>query len=177
MPASISFIKYGTAESMLSELEKKVIARVQGDMPICERPYQILAEQIGIGEAQFLDILQGLAQRGVMRRFGATLRHQKSGFGANAMVAWKIDEARIDSVGPVMADFPEISHCYRRNPQPRWPYNVYTMIHADSESACRQIARRIAAAVQPEAYEVLFSRRELKKTSMQYIDRACRAAR
>jgi DNA-binding Lrp family transcriptional regulator len=162
---------------MLSELEKKVVARVQGDIPICERPYLELAEKIGIGEAQFLDILNDLSQRGVMRRFGATLRHQKSGFGANAMVAWKIDEARIDRVGPVMADFPEVSHCYRRNPQPQWPYNVYTMIHADSESACRQIARRIAASVQPETYKVLFSRRELKKTSMQYIDRARPSAR
>ncbi|MGD9332587.1 MAG: Lrp/AsnC family transcriptional regulator, partial [Desulfobacterales bacterium] len=63
----------------------------------------------------------------------------------------------------------QISHCYRRNPTRDWPYNLYTMIHAESEDACRDIARGLATQTRVENFTLLFSRRELKKTSMTYF--------
>lgn len=154
---------------MLTELEKKMIAAIQGDIPITKRPFLEIARNLGITEEKVLEILQDLCNRGIIRRFGATLRHQKSGFRANAMVAWKIDEDRIESAGEKMAAFREVTHCYRRNPNPQWPYNLYTMIHARSEEACRELARRMSEAAGENDYNLLFSRRELKKTSMQYF--------
>ena len=114
-------------------------------------------------------VLTDLVQRGVIRRFGATLRHQKSGFGANAMTAWLVDEARMDDVGAIMASFKEVSHCYRRDPTPDWKYNLYTMIHGKDEAHCRRTAEKMAAKAGVETYVLLFSRRELKKTSMTYF--------
>ena len=104
-----------------------------------------------------------------MRRFGATLYHQKSGFQANAMVAWKVDEDRVDEAGEKMASFDEVSHCYRRNPTVDWPYNLYTMIHAKDEASCREIAHNISIRTKINTYSLLFSRKELKKTSMKYF--------
>ena len=105
----------------------------------------------------------------MIRRFGATLRHQKSGFAANAMTAWQVDEARIEAVGEIMASFRAVSHCYRRDPADGWPYNLYTMIHGKSEEDCRETARQMSAASGVETYQLLFSRRELKKISMTYF--------
>jgi siroheme decarboxylase len=113
--------------------------------------------------------MKDLQNRGIIRRFGATLRHQKSGFRANAMVAWKVDERRIEKAGRIMASFGEVSHCYRRDPAPLWPYNLYTMIHAKDETTCRAIARRLSLETGVDTYQLLFSRTELKKTSMQYF--------
>ncbi len=155
---------------MLTELEKRVIASIQGDIPIVERPYAELARKLGISEQLLLDTLRSLCRRGVIRRFGATLRHQKSGYGANAMTAWQVEEDRVEEVGRIMASFREVSHCYRRDPTPRWPYNLYTMIHGSTEEDCRQVARRMAREAKVDDYTLLFSRRELKKTSMQYFD-------
>ena len=154
---------------MLTQLEKKVIASIQGDIPITPSPYQELAQKLKISEDQFLNILKSLCQRGVIRRFGATLRHQKTGFSANAMTAWKVDEDRIEAVGRKMAAHSAVSHCYRRDPAPDWPYNLYTMIHATDVESCRRIARDLAAETNVKAYRQLFSRRELKKTSMIYF--------
>jgi DNA-binding Lrp family transcriptional regulator len=154
---------------MLTELEQKVIASIQGDIHVTERPYLEIAENLGISEDTLLETLQHLSDKGVIRRFGATLRHQKSGFSSNAMVAWQVDEDRIDDIGKKMAAFKEVSHCYRRNPQKQWPYNLYTMVHAGDEASCREIVRRLAADNGIDTYSILFSRRELKKTSMQYI--------
>ena len=155
---------------MLTEIEKKVISALQGNIPVCERPYLELAQGLGMSEEEFLKTAKGLDDRAIIRRFGATLKHQKSGYTANAMVAWSVDEARVQEVGPTMAGFGEVSHCYRRNPTETWPYNLYTMIHAFDEPACHAIAEKISKAVGVEAYILLFSRKELKKTSMRYFD-------
>ena len=154
---------------MLIELEKKIIASIQEDMEITERPYLAISEKLGITETQLLDHLKDLGQRGVIRRFGATLRHQRAGFSANVMVAWMVDEDRIEEVGQKMATFDQVSHCYRRNPTPDWPYNLYTMVHADSEQACQTTARKMSRATSVQDYTLLFSREELKKTSMVYF--------
>lgn len=155
---------------MITDLEKKVIALLQTDIPVVQRPFRQMAGKIGITEEQFLDVLNSLNQRGIIRRFGATLKHQKSGFKANAMVAWNVDESRVEQVGTAMAGFDEITHCYRRDPAPGWPYNLYTMVHAGTESECLSLVKKIAATVGESDYTLLFSRKELKKTSMKYFE-------
>jgi DNA-binding Lrp family transcriptional regulator len=85
------------------------------------------------------------------------------------MVAWQVDEKDIDTVGEKMAAFRAVSHCYRRAPKDDWPYNLYTMVHAKDEDSCREIARNISAETAIDNYTLLFSREELKKTSMEYF--------
>lgn len=154
----------------LTNLEKKIIAFLQTDTPVVKQPYRVMAEKLGITEAEFLAVLTNLNSRGMIRRFGATLKHQKSGFTANAMVAWRVDEDRVEKTGRIMAAFQEITHCYRRNPAPGWKYNLYTMVHASTKAACRAIVEKISEAVGENEYELLFSQQELKKTSMKYFE-------
>jgi DNA-binding Lrp family transcriptional regulator len=154
---------------MLSALEKKIVALIQGDIAVTERPYLGMAQQLSIPEERLLQILKDLCDRGVIRRFGATLRHQKSGYTVNVMVAWQVEDARIDTVGQNMAKFRQVSHCYRRDPTETWPYNLYTMIHARDAASCRKIVREIAERTAVSRYTLLFSKKELKKTSMAYF--------
>ncbi len=154
---------------MLTELEKRIIASIQDDIAITERPYLEIAKNLGISQEALLEKLKDLCNRGIIRRFGATIRHQQSGFEANAMAAWEVDEDRIDEVGKTLASFSQVSHCYRRNPTDDWPYNIYTMIHAKDEKSCREIARKLSDKASVDTYILLFSRKELKKTSMKYF--------
>jgi DNA-binding Lrp family transcriptional regulator len=154
---------------MLSRLEKKIVALLQDDIAITERPYLEISKQLNIPEETLLQQLKDLYKRGIIRRFGATIRHQKSGFEANAMVAWQVDEDYIDEAGKQMASFKAVTHCYRRNPTDDWPYNLYTMIHAKNEASCWEIARNLAKKASVDTYTLLFSRKELKKTSMKYF--------
>jgi DNA-binding Lrp family transcriptional regulator len=68
-----------------------------------------------------------------------------------------------------MAACPSVSHCYRRNPNAHWPYNLYTMIHAGDREACQAIAENLSRRTGIPDYILLFSQHELKKTSMQYF--------
>ena len=154
---------------MLTDLEKKIVVAIQGDLPITPTPYGDIARELDISEELLLETLKNLCDQGVIRRFGGTLRHQKSGFKANAMVAWRVEEARADQVGEIFAAFTEVSHCYHRKPTQDWPYNLYTMVHAGDEADCRETASRMAKKAAVAEYELLFSREELKKTSMRYF--------
>ena len=154
---------------MIDPLDKKVIQLLQGDLPLHPKPFALLAEQLGITEHEFIARIQSLKEKGVIRRFGATLRHQEAGFSSNAMVAWNVPEERVKEVGKTLAAFREVTHCYQRSADERWPYNVYTMIHGDDKEECHGIARRMSEEVGVEAYVLLFSEKEFKKTSMQYF--------
>jgi len=153
----------------LSDIEKKVIAAIQGDIPVCESPYSILAKSVNINESEFIETLSILRDKGIIRRFGATLRHQKSGFLSNAMVAWTADETHIADIGKTMASFREVSHCYRRSPEYDWKFNLYTMIHAADQAKCLEKVYEISNKTGITDFEILYSVRELKKTSMLYF--------
>jgi siroheme decarboxylase len=154
---------------MIDESEKKVIGLIQGDLPLDPNPFARMAEKAGMSEGEFIQKVNSLMERGIIRRFGATLRHQEAGFRANAMVAWVVPEERAEEVGRIMAGFREVSHCYQRVPQKSWAYNLYTMIHGDNREQCRKVAERIARKVGIQEYALLFSEKEFKKTSMEYF--------
>ena len=154
--------------ALIDDLDKRIIALIQGDLPLDPKPFAVMADQLGITEDEFMERVRSLKKEGVIRRFGATLYHQEAGFGANAMVAWLVPDERVDEVGKVMADFREVTHCYQRMPQKDWKYNLYTMVHGDNEDACHEIAQRMSQKTGMKEYALLFSRKEFKKTSMQY---------
>ncbi|MBI4799353.1 MAG: Lrp/AsnC family transcriptional regulator [Desulfarculus sp.] len=152
----------------LDALDKRIIARLQGDLPLEPRPFAALAAELGLSEAQVVERVARLERDKIMRRFGATLRHQQSGFPANVMVAWRVPEERVDEVGEKLASFRRVSHCYWRRACADFPYNVFSMVHGKSEDECRELVEEMAQAVGGIEHELLFSVEELKKTSMQY---------
>lgn len=154
---------------MIDELDKNIIALLQGDIPIDSRPYKIMADRTGISEDLFIERVQAMINKGIIRRFGATLYHQKAGFRANAMVAWNVPEEIIDETGEKMAGFQEVSHCYHRMAQKDWPFNLFTMIHGSSRDECLKTAEDLSKATGIKEYQVLFSEKEFKKTSMEYF--------
>jgi DNA-binding Lrp family transcriptional regulator len=146
-----------------------VILALQRDLEICPRPFLEVADHLGMGEEALLATIRSLMARGYIRRFGATLRHQQSGYEANALVAWRVPEADLKRIGRHLAGQRAVTHCYARRPALSWPYNLYTMIHGRSSEECVAIAAKMAAETGIQDYEMLFSEIELKKTTMRYF--------
>ena len=153
----------------LSEFEKRVILALQRDLDITPRPFLELAEQVGASEEDFLAAVRGLVAKGYIRRFGATLRHQLSGYGANALVTWVVPAADLMRVGRQLARHQAVTHCYHREPAPGWPYNLYSMLHGKNPGDIETLAASLADEVGIHRYEILFSDAELKKTTMRYF--------
>jgi len=105
-----------------------------------------------------------------MRRFAAILRHRDAGFTANGMIVWKVPEEAVNKVGYKLAEFPQVSHCYRRPTYPDWEFNIFSMIHARSIEAAEKIAKEISHIIEIYDYKILFSSREFKKERVKYFE-------
>jgi len=154
---------------MLSELEKNIVRLLQEGLPLTGRPFLSLAQKLGITEDSLIEAVENMMERGIIRRFGALVKHRSLGYTANSMVVWKVPPDQTDRAGMTFSGFPGVSHCYRRKTVPNWHYNIYTMIHGHTENECLKTVRSMSAASGISDYQVLFSTKELKKTSMKYF--------
>lgn len=155
---------------MLSDLDVQIIKELQNGLPLAGRPYKIIGDRLKMSEEELINRVRVLIENGIIRRFGAAVRHQDLGFKANAMVVWDVPDDNINDVGGKMAGFREVTHCYQRPRYPKWPYNLFTMVHGRSREECAKIAGEISQAVGISGYELLFSTAELKKISMRYFE-------
>lgn len=153
----------------LSATDKLLIFHLSGDLGDSPAPYAELAERLGLTEDEVLAAVRRYMETGLIRRLGATLWHQRSGFKANAMVVFEVSSEQAEDVGGRMAEKPYVSHCYLRRTAPGWPYNLYAMIHAEERGQLLAMAEELAAICRGRPWRILESLKELKKISMRYF--------
>jgi siroheme decarboxylase len=153
----------------LSELDVAVIRATQGPMEPVPEPFAPPAAKLGIPVAALLEHLEDMRERKALRRVAAILFHRRAGFSANGMGVWKVPEERVLELGPRMAAYRGISHCYQRPTYPDWPYSVFTMAHGRSKEECDAILDTIAAETGIEERRTLYSSTEFKKTRLLYF--------
>ena len=83
---------------MFSSLEKDIIRKFSGDIPLSSEPYKAIANELGITEEELLSKVKEFYDKGIIRRIGGILYHREVGFKANAMVVWIVPEDRIEEV-------------------------------------------------------------------------------
>ncbi len=152
-----------------ANIDMELIAFLQGDMPAVSRPYRELAVKCGCTEQQVVELIQAWLAEGRIRRMAGVLRHQQAGYNVNAMIAWRVADDRADELGCLMSSYPQVSHCYLRSEDERFPYNLYTMVHSRSREELDGIIASMKLASGVDDCQVLVTARELKKTSMQYV--------
>lgn len=153
----------------MDELDKRLVRELQGSLPQGENPYLELARRLGISEDEVVEQLKALKESGRLKRIAAVLRHQRSGYAANAMAVFLVPEAAMDMLGGKLAESPLVSHCYERVGNECWPYNLYAMIHGKTDEEIFSFIRSFAEENRIDRFEILPSVRELKKTSMVYF--------
>ena len=151
------------------ERDVAVIRALQGDMPVVEEPYAPAATKLGMPQEDFLEHLGQMQERRLLRRVAAILYHRRAGFSANGMGVWKVPEQRIMELGPRMAAFRGISHCYQRPTYRDWPYSVFTMAHGRSKEECDAILDSIAERTGITDRATLYSSTEFKKIRLLYF--------
>lgn len=157
-----------TPTKSFSAEERKVINALQQDLPLVESPFDSMSESAGMGVDEFLHQCRCLVESGVVRRFAASVRHDKVGFVANAMACWRTTPDLAERAGHKLATFREVSHCYERRASPLWPYNLFAMIHGHTKEACNLIADRVTDETDLKDRALLFSTREFKKARIRY---------
>jgi DNA-binding Lrp family transcriptional regulator len=153
----------------LSDRDIAVIRAAQGPMEVVSEPFAGAAAELGTSEGELLEHLESMKERRALRRVAAILFHRRAGFSANGMGVWKVPEDRIPEIGPRMASFRGISHCYQRPTYADWPYSVFTMAHGRSKKECDAILDSIAEDTGIDERRTLYSSTEFKKIRLRYF--------
>jgi len=152
------------------EWDKAVIRATQGDLPVVPEPYAPAARRLGVPVEALVEHMRGMVDRRLLRRVAAILFHRRAGFSANGMGVWRVPDERVLELGPRMAAFRGISHCYQRPTYADWPYQIFTMAHGRSKAECDAILDAIAGEIDAiEDRAVLYSSTEFKKIRLLYF--------
>ncbi|MBP9116207.1 MAG: Lrp/AsnC family transcriptional regulator [Acidimicrobiia bacterium] len=152
-----------------SEKELAIIRELQEDLPLVPRPFAAMAFEAQCGEEEILNAIEEFKEKKYMRRFAAVMNHRHAGYKANAMGVWAVPEGDCEEVGPQMAGFSQVSHCYKRPTYSDWPYTIFTMVHGKNAGECEQTIEAIANETGIKEYELLWSIKEYKKVRVRYF--------
>ncbi len=164
-----------TERQPYDEFDINVIRATQGNLPVIPEPYAPAADKLNIPQDKLLAHLQQMQERRLLRRVAAILFHRRAGFSANGMGVWKVPDERIMELGPRMAAFRGISHCYQRPTYEDWPYSIFTMAHGRSKDECDAILDSIATETGVDERSTLYSSTEFKKIRLLYFTDEYRA--
>ncbi|WP_445368018.1 Lrp/AsnC family transcriptional regulator [Methylomonas sp. BW4-1] len=130
----------------MDAIDKAIINRLQQGFPICAAPYQRVAEELGLVEAELLSRLQNMLAEGVLSRFGPMYHAEQMG-GALTLAALKVPEARFDEVTEIVNSFPEVAHNYARNHLLNMWFVLATEKPEQVQSVIAEIERQTGLAV------------------------------
>jgi len=122
----------------MDDIDRAIINSLQGDLPICERPYLEAAQRIGIGEDELIERLTRLRESGVLTRIGPLFQIERMG-GAFTLAALSAPEGEFDKVAEQVNAMPEIAHNYERT----HALNMWFVIATEPPDQIAQVVARI----------------------------------
>lgn len=157
----------------IDAVDRRIIAATQGGLAFEAAPYAVVADRLGLSEAEVIDRLASMQARGVIRRIGVAPNHYALGLTANGMTVWDVDDAVAVVLGEKVGALDDVSHAYLRPRNlPQWPYNLFAMVHGTTRAEVEEKRARIAALLGEacRTHDVLYSTRILKKTGLRLVE-------
>ena len=122
----------------LDQVDRKIINVLQGGFPVCDRPFQVAAQDIGIEEADLIARIDRMLKERVLTRFGPLFHAERLG-GGLTLAAMRIPENEFDRVADIVNGFPEVAHNYERENE----FNMWFVVATDTPERIQQVLNEI----------------------------------
>ena len=158
----------------IDAIDRRIILATQAGLPLVARPYDVVAEQVGLGSKEVMARIRNMLERGVIRRIGVVPNHYALGYRANGMSVWDVPDDQVMEIGGELGALDFVTHCYHRPRHlPEWPYNLFVMVHGRSRAEVEAKVAELAKLVgdRDRGHEVLYSTRILKKAGLRLAHR------
>jgi DNA-binding Lrp family transcriptional regulator len=100
----------------MDDIDRRLVNRLQDGLPVARRPFDELAEEVGLGVTELLDRVRCLLDAGVLSRFGPMFNAEQLG-GALHLCAMEVPEARYEQIAGLVNAHQEVAHNYAREHQ------------------------------------------------------------
>ena len=92
----------------------EILFRIQKNFPLVAKPFQAIADELGVSQEEVLKIVQEQKDKKIIRQTSAIFDTKSLGY-KSSLVAFEIDEDKIDEAVKIINAHPGISHNYERN--------------------------------------------------------------
>jgi len=158
------FYPHNKRRVTLDQTDIELLRELEHGLPLVPAPFEEIGKRLGLTGELVMERIRALKTAGLIRKLRARIDQRKVGITANALVAWKPEEAGNPGIGMLLAAFPSVTPCYERLPVPgRWEYTHYTVHHGTSRERVLDEVRAVAEKTGSRDYLVLFSTREFKR--------------
>ena len=123
----------------MDEIDKQLLNDFQRDFPLNPRPYQVLADKLGIHEDEVMSRLEQLKSNGHISRIGGIVK--PGSVGASTLAALNVPAERIDEVADYINGRVEVNHNYLREHE----FNMWFVLNAGDQAAMKQAIDEIEA--------------------------------
>jgi DNA-binding Lrp family transcriptional regulator len=100
------------ATQAIDRTELRLLDEFQRDLPLEPRPYAAMAARLGIAEADVIDLLRRLVDRGLVSRVGAVVAPHRAGW--STLAAMQVPAEMLEPVAEFVSGFAEVNHNYQR---------------------------------------------------------------
>ena len=121
----------------MDELDRAIVNRLQGGLPLGERPFLEAAAALGMTEDGLLSRLKGLLEGGVLTRFGPLYDAEKLG-GHLSLCAMSVPACDFERVAALVNAHPEVAHNYEREHR----FNMWFVVAAAEVDALLEAIER-----------------------------------
>jgi siroheme decarboxylase len=135
-----------TNETMLNDMERRLLNDYQHGFPFSSTPYADIAHKLGVSEAEVLATLTRLQQQGAVSRVGAVLRPNT--VGVSTLAAMAVPNTELEMVAALVSAYPEVNHNYERE----HALNLWFVVTAPDSARLQQVLDEIASR---SGYQVL----------------------
>lgn len=122
----------------MDEIDRKIINTLQDGFPVCESPYQQVAEQLGLTETDLIARIRSLLDNGILSRFGPMFHAEQMG-GALTLAAIKAPPDKFNEFADIINAFPEVAHNYAREHE----LNMWFVIATETPERIQQVINTI----------------------------------
>jgi len=121
----------------MDEFDSAIVNCLQGGFPLVERPFALVAAELGLAEEDLIARVRELLEARVLTRFGPMYQVERMG-GAFSLAAMRVPPADFDRVAEIVNALPEVAHNYEREHE----YNMWFVLATEQpEGIARAIAR------------------------------------
>jgi len=98
----------------MDSVDASLVNCLQDGLPVCSRPFDDIADSLGLSVDELLSRVQRLLDDKVLTRFGPMFNAENLG-GALSLCAMQVPLDRYDEVTDLVNAFPEVAHNYERD--------------------------------------------------------------
>ena len=133
-------------------MTEEILLRIQKNIPLTPKPFESIANELGISEKEVIAIIKSQKEQKIIRQTSAIFDTKSLGY-KSSLIAFEVNENKIDEAVKIINAHPGISHNYERNHK----FNIWftIAITPDTKMGLQKTVEKLAKLTKANDFIIL----------------------